>query len=239
MLFSRKGRNGCQQGRAQGLGSTLQDVESFIWRQRNQAFTGLLLFIGSASATIECQTPSSRDGRWWRSATVAERDGFVEGFADCYSFDVKGPGRFGQPVAKYRQSLDRLYADSMARGRLVPQMLLTVDEPLPARAKEHVPRKRPQGPFAGYTGLAWRNLRSEDGRTDGQLGFIEGLIECNNSLSHRASYSRPLSEYIAAINSMWHFDDQTSEIDEAAERMPIADALWTLRDRPKRSSSPE
>lgn len=140
------------------------------------------------------------DGRWWTTAVDGEREGYVNGFQDCYRYDVKGArATEGWTIRDYVEAVDSYYQQHPSERR---SSLLSV---LSGINTQGPPRAVPKGgetwneAHGYYDGTWWRG-----GDVREQLGFIEGYLSCHAHYvagKTGVTFSKPPSEYRALIDT--------------------------------------
>lgn len=167
------------------------------------------------------------DGYWWLSVSSAEQLGFLDGLADCYSFELKGKFGYARSTQENQQFVTRFYDDAYRRERPVFEAFL--------KALSHPSEvKRPEGgevwnePHGYWDGMWWKG-GMEPELTLTQRGFVEGYLWCYREKAHsfRGGFSKPPEEYVRLING-WY---QRTARDEEK----IADVLFKFRDHQQRS----
>jgi hypothetical protein len=185
------------------------------------------------SAPAEQKVAVNYDGHWWLSITSGERQGFLDGYYDCYTYEYNGPARFTtNPPARAIYFVTQFYEGDPTRlNQAVSDAYYRFrDRPDDAPAKKDEPMKEPH---RNYYGLAWQQMGGVGGKAS-QLGFVEGYLWCHAHLSQNkgGTYSKSPSEYAALITQWYRYIEATNEIDTKREPAKIADVLFNFRDRP-------
>jgi hypothetical protein len=139
------------------------------------------------------------DGRWWGTISAAEQSGYVNGYEDCYNYDVKGVHTAtGWTVSKYAQAVDVYYREHR------DQLSNPVGGVLKQLNRTGKPRPTPKGGeewkelHGYYDGLWWRGSSPTE-----QLGYVEGYLSCySTELAGRAeTFSKSAHEYVGLLNA--------------------------------------
>jgi hypothetical protein len=194
----------------------------------------LVLISLGALATGPAKDPvAARDGRWWLSVSGYEQAGFLNGYFDCYAYELRGPDRYTSLAVMYQSAITEFYrrSPSPELDVVVPDLLHRLRDPAPPFPFE---------PFGGRNaeshgrndGLYWREISSHGGPELEQLGFVEGYLACHAGPNHGkgGSFSKPASEYVASITRWYRFEAATGEFDSRREPAAIAEVLFRFRD---------
>jgi hypothetical protein len=162
----------------------------------------LVLSIGTAAQTVPSGAAGRRakpqfNGAWWLSANPGERSGFINGAADCMTWEAhkKGysatPEQLGDKITKFYESGPGTKNFSVLEAW---QRVSPADKQAPA----------PKG------GETWNNPHwylngdwwAQEAQTE-QTGFVEGYLWCLRTQvdGPHGSYSRPDSFYLEKINA--------------------------------------
>lgn len=192
-------------------------------------------------AAASARTAPRYDGHWWLSVSEDEQSGFLNGYADCYIYEYKGPAKFtinppdiarGLVTKFYRHNASRL-ADPVASAlhglRDRPGQKSAASDGQPIR-----------GRHGFYRGLYWGELYDGDtsgSRTSGKLGYVQGYLDCHARLNHNKGgvFSKPPSDYVKFINRWYGLIPHNETYLLKRESVPIADVLFKFRDGPQRS----
>lgn len=196
------------------------------------AVCSLTALLAGGSSAPERAPGLKFDGRWWLTIGLPERTGFVDGFRDCYEYELKGPDQFSYGTVAYTSAITDFYqrGTSAERAMLVTAVLRTFKDT--AGLKLTVPgAKQPKEPHGGRDGLYWMQL-SVAGQ-DAQLGFVEGYLACHSGLNsdRGGRFSKTAAEYVTSISEWYRFDRETGDIDMGRQPTSIADVLFRFRDR--------
>ncbi|HXZ41598.1 MAG TPA: hypothetical protein VEG68_12725 [Terriglobales bacterium] len=199
--------------------------------------TCLLLPLVCIDVASNAQGVHRYDGHWWLSVSPTEREGFLDGYIDCYIYEYKGPARFTTiSLDEARDLVTRFYEDNPSH----------LDEPVSDvldRFRDHPGEKLPRDdgePIKGrhgfYDGTYWKQI-SLDGKAQ-QLGFVGGHLWCHEHLSRNKGgmFSKSPAEYRALITQWYRLNEETGDIDAKREPMKIADVLFKFRDRAAQES---
>ena len=185
---------------------------------------------GSAPATISGDPDF--DGHWWSRVSLGERAGFVAGFYDCYTFDVRSSWHFeARSLSAYRDSVSAYFDKDSTR------LADTIVSVLPRFADR--PGERP--PKGGeiwnerhsyFDGDYWRQAFAAGG-VGQQRCFVEGYLACARQFVPRAktSFLASSAAYVTKITRWYGFDAQTTDMTASREKMKIADVLGRFRER--------
>jgi hypothetical protein len=188
----------------------------------------------TAVAAGQQATPVAHyDGRWWTSVSGYEQFGFLNGYFDCYTYELKGPDRYTSLPVMYQSAISEFYkrGPSPELEVVVSELLDRLGDPEPPPAIE---------PFGGHSaeshgrndGLYWREISAHGNPELEQRGFVEGYLACHAGLNHDqgGTFSKPAAEYVKSITGWYGFDAATGDIDRKREPSPIADVLLKFRD---------
>jgi len=186
-----------------------------------------LLAMNASVALPQERPDSSQNGHWWLSLSTRERDGFVAGFADCYSFSHRSS--FGnRSLQRYRELTDGLYAANRTRrakpvGEVILQLRhVPTDEPWLHGGETH------RGPHSYFDATYWMQIG--DG-PDKRRGFVEGYLHCLATATGAPSFSRSPQQYQSLITH-WYGLDRGVGDDPYEKRVntAVADVLMQLCD---------
>lgn len=198
----------------------------------------LLAVVGSLSialgphATTPARAKVRYDGHWWLSISKDEQSGFLNGYFDCYTYEYKGPAKFTRtPPDLARALVTRFYERNPSHlsdpvGRVFYSFRDLPGEKSPATGGQPI-----TGRHGYYRGLYWGELY--EGNTSGQLGFVEGYLNCHAVLNYNKGgiFSKPPSDYVALINRWYGIIPHNESYLLKRESLPIADVLFKFRDR--------
>lgn len=195
-------------------------------------FAALLCLLSLGVANIESRTNDGYDGKWWLSIGKKQREGFIDGYIACYSYDVRGLIRFayesGQTYAP--RLTDYLSNHPEEEGKPVEQTLWKIAKPpyAPPPPKHHGVGSGPNtGKYGGYDGEFWREVDNSK-----RLGFVQGFLYCyeKNVRGIENDFPSEGSVYVKAISN-WYGIDENDEgaIDAKRAGAKIPDVLLKFR----------
>jgi len=184
----------------------------------------------TCSSTIAAQAIKHYDGHWWRSASVDEQGGFIDGYIDCYVYEYKGPAGFADRssttlvrlidgyYSKHASEMQEPVPRTLSRFRDGPGDTTTT-----AAAEGGEVYFEPHGYFNGDY---WKGL-SDSGR----LGFVEGYLVCHADQSRNAGgvFKESPTVYRNLVTRWYGLNDDTGKMDASREHDKIADVLSRVR----------
>lgn len=192
----------------------------------------LLILFGALAASAvsgaDCNSPvPTMDGHWWLLLTAEEKDGYLNGDADCYLFERQR--KFAHPKST-TESVERVtnfyHANPDKRSLPVFQAARIVDE-LPSLYVAEKGGETWNEPHGYWDGMWWRQGSPAD-----RLGFVEGYLACyrSNPPLGRRTYSRTPAQYVALINVWYKLDEENGLVDPEREDEKIANVLLKFSD---------
>lgn len=165
---------------------------------------GLIVFFLCLAGSM-AQVPSPGDGRlrftgsWWLAANPGERDGFVNGVADCMTWEAGKRGYSATPE-QLSGKITRFY-----EGNPATQKLLVIDVWQRVAEKEISAPAPKSGdtwsnPHWYLNGAWWGQLATTE-----QTGFLRGYLWCMRTQVEKphASYSKPVDSYRQKISAFF------------------------------------
>jgi hypothetical protein len=192
------------------------------------------LALGSAVLAAKAQKKVNKgyDGHWWLSTPPAERNGFLNGYLDCYAYEYKGPAKFTvNPPAIARDLITKFYEQGPPRlSEPVPEVFYRFRD-RPGQKSTATDGEPVKGQHGFYDGTYWKQISALGGKAE-QLGFVEGYLWCHEHLSRNKGgvFSKAPSEYVALITRWYRFVEGTGDIDAKREPTKIAEVLFKFRD---------
>lgn len=193
--------------------------------------SALVLSIGSPAQTIPAAAASGHakaqfDGTWWLSTDPGERAGFVNGLADCMTWEAHKKGYNATPE-QLDEKITKFYQTNAASKDL---SILAVWQKVSGTEKQ-VPA--PKGgetwniPHWYLNGDWWVQVEQPE-----QQGFLEGYLWCFRTQVEEphASFSKPDSFYWEKVNA---FVAANPKLGKEA----VAKTLARFRDKPKQKES--
>lgn len=197
----------------------------------------LLLFLGISTFAARVTSETTYNGHWWLSISRDERDGFLNGYFDCYKYDYKGPARFTEyPPDRARALVTHFYEVNAADlGQQVPNVFYRFRD-RPGQTRTDGGGEPIRGRHGYYGGQYWGMLGEE-----GELGYVEGYLWCWKKCLHNkgATFSKSPKEYVALISKWYGLNYKTGDIDAEREPAKIADVLYKFRDRKQTAQTSE
>lgn len=195
-------------------------------------------FLVSISAVLICgvisqgaQSALNYDGKWWLSVSKEQRQGFVQGYAICYTDDTEGSVKFTESRYAYEPRLtDYLKQNITDKDKPIEDLLLKMALPPYSRKGTPAPGQGEiaKGKYGYLDGDYWRqNVDSH------RLGFIQGFLYCysRHAQAKKGSFSKPASSYVEAISNWYGVKaDDPSEINLQRMNAKIPDVLFRFRD---------
>ena len=152
--------------------------------------------IASSGASIRQSKPQF-DGAWWLAANPGERSGFLNGVADCMTWEAHKKGYSATPE-QLGDKITKFYEADLGANRL---------SVLEAWQRVSSSEKQAPAPRGGET---WTNPHwylnggwwAQEAETE-QLGFVEGYLWCMRTQVEKphARYSKSNSFYREKINA--------------------------------------
>ncbi len=182
-----------------------------------QLVLGTALSVAPNNASLaagQIRPDSTQNGHWWLSLPTRERDGFVAGFVDCYSFSHRS-GTFGKrSLIRYRELTTEVFTKNQMRlGEQVGRIILELrsvpsDEPWLKGGETH---PRPHGYFDG---MYWMQIGAKeesspqdaDHRIDMRRGFVEGYLHCLAGVRRAPKFSKSAQAYQGLITNWYGLD---------------------------------
>jgi hypothetical protein len=197
----------------------------------NKMFVWIIVAWISTSLGLQGVTSvPSYDGKWWLSVDIWQREGFVDGYIACYTFDAKGEIKFEYTGQMYAPRVtDYLRAHPDEYERPAEQLLWNVTKPsyAPPSGRHLGGRgETSQGKYGLYDGEFWREMGDSK-----HLGFIQGFLYCYSKYgdASRGTFSKPAPEYVEAI-SKWYEIDGEGGINPKKMPAKIPTILFKFRD---------
>lgn len=179
-------------------------------------------------------SPSEFDGNWWLSASSDEQDGYLNGDADCATWELKIKAKYSHSIEENQKFITQFYNDNPSR-RSDPVFQVS-------RKAEDIPAPpRPQGGEVwtephGYLDGDWWTQSSPLNR----VGFVEGYLRCyaQKRSKKKVHFSKKASFYVEQINR-WYRVDDPPPIPLKISEEKIATVLFKFRDEASRNESPK
>jgi hypothetical protein len=193
--------------------------------------SALVLSIGTPAQTAPTAASGKYnkpqfDGKWWLSADPGERAGFVNGLADCMTWEAHKKGYNATPE-QVNDKITNFYQTNPASKNLSILVAL-----------QRVSTTERQAPGA-KGGETWNNPHwylngdwwAQVGQPE-QQGFVEGYLWClrNQVEEPHASFSKPEGFYWEKVNA---FVTANPKLGKEA----VAKTLTRFRDKPKLKES--
>lgn len=164
--------------------------------------------------------------------TDRERKGFVDGFFDCYIYELKAPNVYQRySKIEYRNLVTKFYEDPAAdhADATVPSVIAQLRDP-PNFVAHSAQAEHASGRHGGDDGLYWLDI-GLDGNTE-RAGFVEGYLSCHDELNHGKGgrFSRSTADYVRLITRWYRIHDENGTNDAGREPVSIAATLYRFRD---------
>jgi hypothetical protein len=193
--------------------------------------SALVLSIGSPAQTAPAAAPSHHakpqfDGTWWLSADPEERAGFVNGLADCMTWEAHKKGYNATPE-QLDDKITKFYEANPASKEL---SILTAWQKVSSTEKQAPAPKGGEtwnNPHWYLNGDWWMQVEQPE-----QQGFVEGYLWCLRTQIEEphASFSKSASFYWEKVNA---FVTANPKLGKEA----VATTLNRFRDKPKPKES--
>jgi hypothetical protein len=143
---------------------------------------------------------------------------------DCVVFEKGESGRFTENWRGYEEALTQQLRTHPADLRLPITDLLERIEPTVAKTARLSGGEVQPGKHGVFVGDYWRQMEELQ-----RLGFLQGFIECQRrDARSTARFSRSDEWYVSEISRF--FGIREDEMDTTKEYVPIADAIFRLKD---------
>ena len=189
----------------------------------------ILLFPATLTLQVPTSTPQKAvplDGNWWLSKSKGYRLGFLWGFIDGSPRDVRKQRFSGRPPDSLHLAITKyLEEHSSDRQKPIAIALLTIEFMQPIKS---APGGETYSKRHGFLdGEYWRVSSKEE-----HYGLIEGyLAAANNFKTSKATFSHTIPFYEKQISSWYGTkEDNDDALNEKRASIPIADALFRLKD---------
>lgn len=171
-------------------------------------------FLFFAMTMIAPAQTRSFDGTWWQSANPDERDGFIDGFADCAVWSGHNMTYNATPEQISEKITEKYDSDPANLHRPVTEIWRQL-----GTRKTSSDGEKWSDPHWWFTGTWWLTQREPH-----QIGYVEGFLHCSKVLDIEQTYShepvfykerierdlqgskRPNKEYVATV--LQHYRDQ-------------------------------
>jgi hypothetical protein len=169
---------------------------------RNLAFLSVLaLSVGgtaqtSGRAASGAPTKQRFDGAWWLSANLGERSGFINGIADCMTWEAHKNGYSATPE-QIADKITQLYESEGTTEVGILEAWQRV-----SHAEKRSPTSKDEETWANPHWYLNGDWWIQEAQTE-QLGFVEGYLWCNRTQMNEkhGSYSKTDGFYWNSINS--------------------------------------
>lgn len=185
--------------------------------------TPLLLIAAVLAGTA--QEGMSRDGRWWLSISMLERQDYRWGYLDCYvdSLKLKSP-----PYIEDREASELITARYRSGKVKITEIVPRVMESTWARrvGRSETPRRAEGGeswtePHGFLDGLYWKGGSDRE-----RLAFVEGEVDCFNlEPSSPVRFPLPATDYVRWLNEAYGIAPASGVPPPSHEEQKIADVL--------------
>ena len=191
----------------------------------------------SSGAKAQQKMNTRYDGHWWLSISSSERNGYLNGYFDCYDYEFNGPARFdkNQPDIAYELVTEFYDGNPSHLAEPVSDVFYRFRD-RPGEKMRATDGEQITGRHGFYDGTYWKQISALGGQAE-QLGFVEGYLWCHAHLSRNRGgvFSKAPAEYVKLITRWYKFNRDTGDIDAKREPTKIADVLFKFRDQTRGS----
>ncbi len=202
-------------------------------------FIGILQSLVVTMGLLLCSPgyPASQttkyDGHWWLLLTSEEKSGYLNGDADCHTFELKAKPRYSKSAADEQESVTNFYRDEPDKRSLPVFEAIRIVEDEPPLRETGKGGEVWTEPHGYWDGQWWR-----EGSPADRLGFVEGYLACHSrSQRPHGALSRTPPEYARLINQWYKLNEETGDVEPDRVDTKIADVLFKFRDRTQRPRS--
>lgn len=162
------------------------------------------------------------DGKWWEKTPADQQLGFVDGYLDHLTADLRRGSGWPKPHSWYQSAISQHYSRlGSDTSELVGQVLSRLTEAKLSSLPANAGRSGEPGPLDGR---AW-NTYSEKRR----MGFVEGYLNALMPRTSRARvFPRSPEQYANAV-TRWYAAYNLDEATDDRTKKRIGEVLWNLR----------
>jgi hypothetical protein len=178
-------------------------------------------------APVSQARQTTYNGHWWLLLTSEEQSGYLNGDADCHSFELKSKARYSKSFADEEEEVTNFYRNKPDELVLPVFDAIRIAEELPPLRKAKKGGEVWNEPHGYWDGQWWR-----EGTPADRIGFVEGYLACYQlgARNARASFSKSAAEYVALINEWYRLNEETGDVDQKKVETKIANVLFKFRD---------
>src|SRR6185437_2149202 len=165
---------------------------------------GLAVGLPAAAQAPKAAAYTPPDGHWWLSASSEERDGFLIGYFECYSFMLRKEVPSGRPGGGLLQAVTDTYDNGSESAPVSSVIQLLFDR----WRKGHRYRFVRADPANEYDGEWWRQAGDEDHARE---GIIAGFLACQSAEQH-LEVKTPVAVLVARVSRWYGVDPRDDSV---------------------------
>jgi hypothetical protein len=169
--------------------------------------------------SLSSMASNSFGRHWWATSNEEEKEGFLEGIDDCFTFDMK-PRRY--LFADYFTKIENYYHNVHSTGNSRRELSV---EQVAENFGSSITNERDGEAVGRRDSLYWMNVSRER-----KIGFLEGFFSCRFSFGgNHSAWREPIAWYVSKLDIILARNVYSNVDDKSEKNMTIEAGLHDLK----------